>query len=126
MSVVIKHLTTLVDATLTYGGATSSNAKFMLTENEQMEMNLQDVRQEAEQLREQSTVYAMADMRKVILAEVSTLETTMQILYDGFVTLHKVVVSVHGLQQRSKEFVQTLTNIHFVIAHVQEWTMWYK
>jgi len=33
---------------------------------------------------------------------------------------------VHGLQQRSKEFVQTLKNMHAAIAHVQQWTMQYK
>ena len=62
----------------------------------------------------------------MILAEVSTLESSMWKLYDGFVTMHKVVVRVHGLQQQSKYFVQTLKNIHVDIAHVQEWTMRYK
>lgn len=60
------------------------------------------------------------------LAEVSTLGDTMWKLYDGFVTMHKAIVCVHGLQQQSKEFVQTLKNIHATIAHVQEWIMQYK
>jgi len=47
-----------------------------------------------------------------------TLETTMQKLYDKFVTAHKVIVCVHGLQQWSKEFVQTLRNTHATIAIV--------
>jgi len=47
----------------------------------------------------------------------------MQKIYDKFVTMHKEVVRVNGLQQRSKEFVQTLKNIHAAIVHVQEWTM---
>ena len=50
----------------------------------------------------------------------------MKKLYDRIFTMHKVVVHVHGLQQQSKKFVQTLRCIHATIAHVQEWTMWYK
>lgn len=61
----------------------------------------------------------MGEMRKVILFEISTLESTMWKIYDGFVTVNKVVVHVHDLQQWSKEFVQTLENIHASIAHVQ-------
>lgn len=44
-----------------------------------------------------SEVSTMAEMRKVTLAKVSTLHTTMWKLYDGFVTVHKAVVCVHGL-----------------------------
>ena len=40
----------------------------------------------------------MVEMRKVILVEVSTLETTMRKLYDGFVTMHKAFIYVHHLQ----------------------------
>lgn len=65
-------------------------------------------------------------MRIMILAEVSTLCGTMQKFYDGFVTVHKSVVHVHGLQQWSKEFFQTLKNINASITHVQEWTIRYK
>lgn len=65
-------------------------------------------------------------MKTTILAKVSTLESTMRKLYDGFVTMHKSVVCIHGLQQWSKEFVQTLKNTHASITHVQEWTMRYK
>lgn len=68
----------------------------------------------------------MGEMRKVILVEVSTLEESMQKLYDGFFIMHKGIVYVHGLHQWSKEFVQTLNNIHAAITHVQEWETWYK
>lgn len=68
----------------------------------------------------------MEQMRKVILAEVSTLETTMRNRYDRFITVHKEFFHVHGLQQQRKEFVQNLRNIHATIAHVQECKMWYK
>ena len=50
----------------------------------------------------------------------------MQNLYDGFITVHKEVVHVHGLQQQSNKFVQTLKKMHAAITHVQEWTMRYK
>lgn len=40
--------------------------------------------------------------------------------------MHKEIVCVHGLQQWSKEFVQTLKNIHASITHVHECAMWYK
>ena len=85
-------------------------------------------RKEAKQLQasEYNAVFALGEMRKAILVEVSTLEGTMRKLYDGVATVHKAVVCVHGLQQRSKEFVQTLKNIHASITHVQEWTMRYK
>jgi len=39
-----KYPTSLVEASLTYAGATSSNVKFMLAENEKMAKNLEDVR----------------------------------------------------------------------------------
>lgn len=79
-----------------------------------------------EQSREQSAGSTMVEMRKVILVEVSTLEATMQKLYEGFVIVHKVVVILHGFQQWRKMFFQTLVDIHVAIAHVQEWTLWYK
>jgi len=68
----------------------------------------------------------MAEMRKVIPIVVSTLETTMRKLYDEFVTVNKKVVHVHDLQQWSKEFLQTLRNMHVAITNVQEWKMRYK
>lgn len=37
----------------------------------------------------------MAEMRKAILVEVLTLETTMWKFYDGFVTMYKVVVNLY-------------------------------
>ena len=50
----------------------------------------------------------------------------MQKLYDGFITVHKLVVHLYGFQQRSKRVVWTLKEIHAAITHVQEWTMRYK
>ena len=79
-----KHLATLAEATLAYVGATSSNIKYLLVENEQLTKNLQAARQGEKQSREQSAVSAMAEMRKVILVVASRLDTTMWKLYDEF------------------------------------------
>ena len=68
----------------------------------------------------------MAEMRKVILVEVSTLKATMQKLYDKFLIVHKVVVHQYGFQWWRRNIVQTLEDIHAAIAQVQEWTMRYK
>ena len=65
-------------------------------------------------------------MTAAILVEVSTLGETMWKIYDRFVTIHKAIIHLHGLQRQSKEFVKTLKNIQVVITYVQEWTMWYK
>lgn len=44
-------------------------------------------------------------------------------LYEGFVTVHKEVVRLHGPQQQSKESFKTLKNIQAFITYMQEWTM---
>lgn len=126
VSDVRKNSVTMVDATLAYVGATHSNVKFMLAKNEQMAEKLQVDRKELEQSREQSVGSTMVEMRKAILVEVSTLETTMQNFYDGFVTVHKVVFHVQRLQQWSKNLIQTLRGIHASIPHVKEWITQYK
>lgn len=68
----------------------------------------------------------MEEMRKVILAEVSTLEATMWKLYEGFPTVYKVDVHLYSFQQWSNKIVQSLKDIDATITHVQEWTMRYK
>jgi len=60
MSYVRKHPVTMADATMAYARATSSNVKFLLAKNEQMENNLQAGKQKIEQ----SARSAMAEMRK--------------------------------------------------------------
>jgi len=40
--------------------------------------------------------------------------------------MHNVIFYVHDLQQQRKDLVKKLKKIHVFIAHVQEWTMWYK
>lgn len=51
-----------------------------------------------EQSIEQSSSSVTMEMRKEILAKVSTLEAAMQNLYDRFITVHKEVVHLHGFQ----------------------------
>lgn len=96
-----------------------------MVENEKLAKTLETSRQEAKQLLAtmQNVVSTFEEMRTMILSEVSTLGDTLWKLYDGFFTVHKEVFHLHCLHQWSKEFVQTLKNIHASIAHVQEWTM---
>lgn len=42
----------------------------------------------------------MTEMKKAIVAEISTLEATMQTVYSRFVTVHKAVVHLYGFQQQ--------------------------
>lgn len=93
MSDTKKHPTTISNTRMAYVGATSSNVKFLLAENEKLE-------------------------KKLLLSRHN--------IYDGFVAMNKEFVCVHDLQEWSKEFVQTLKNIHDSITHVQEWIMQHK
>lgn len=62
----------------------------------------------------------------MILGEVSTLGETMHNLYEDLVTMNKVVVHLHGLQQKYKYFFKTLRNLQVAIVIVHEWSMRYK
>lgn len=68
----------------------------------------------------------MAEMRKVILAEVLTLRTATWKIYDKFVTVYMGIFHLYGFQQQCMKIAQTLKEIHGAIAHVQEWTMKYQ
>lgn len=91
MSDVHKHPSALVDATKTYFEPTSSSVRFLIVENERMAKELQ----EAKQGEEKVTTSAIAELRKVILDEVSSLETVMQKLYFKFVTMHESFVHLN-------------------------------
>ena len=114
VSYVRRHPVALADASKAYEEATSSTVKFLLAENARMEKDLQ----EAMQRTEQSVGSVMEEMRKVILAEVSTLETTMRKHYDKFFIVHKAIFHLYGFQQQCMKIVQTLKYIHDVITHV--------
>jgi len=113
---------------LAYAGTTRSNIQYLTVENEKLAQNLQVSRQEAKQLHAtmQNAGFLLGELREEIPSEVSTIGETMQKLNDRFVTIHKAVFHLHGLQQWSKEFVKTLKRIQDTIAYVQEWTMQYK
>jgi len=59
-----------------------------------MEKNLEATRKKVEQ----STRSTMAEIRKVILIEVSTLEATMRKIYEGFVIVHKANVHLYSFE----------------------------
>ena len=65
-------------------------------------------------------------MKKAILDKVSSLETIMQVLYSKFGTVHKTVVHLNGLQQRSARRARILSNVHTAIDCMKTWTIRYK
>lgn len=73
VSDVRKHPTPMDDASKAYAESMRSTVKFLLSQNDQMEKDLQESRQKTEQ----SKGSAMVEMRKVILAKLATLQTTM-------------------------------------------------
>jgi len=86
-----KHPTTLVDATREYAKATSWSVHFLIEENEWM-FELQTTKHVGEQV----TISTQAELKKVILHEVSSLEIVLQPLYSRFGTVHKVIVHLNG------------------------------
>lgn len=87
-----------------------------MAENEKLAQSLQVDMQEAEQLHAaaQNAVSAwvyLEEMIEMILIKVSTFGETMWNLHEEFVTVHKAVVHLNGLQQQSKDFVKTLKNV---------------
>jgi len=63
----------MVDASKAYAEAMTSIVKFLLEDNDRKEKDLQEGRKRTKQF----IGYTMAEMRKVILAEVSNLESSM-------------------------------------------------
>lgn len=82
---------------MAYTREVRSNVKFLSAENEKMAKNLYASRTKAEQIREKNAVSVMTEMRKMIIDEISTLETNMRNLYDEFITIYKEFFHVHGL-----------------------------
>ena len=95
MSYVWRHPVTLDDATKAYAEAMSLSVKFLIAENERMSKELKAIRQ----IEEQSIGSTIAEMKMAILGEVSALEIVTQRIYGRFVTVHKVVIHLHGHQQ---------------------------
>ena len=95
ISDVHKHPAALADATRAYAKATSLSVRFFIVENERMAKELQTTKQGGELV----IASTQAEMKKVILDEVSSLETVMRALYSRFGTVHKVVVHINFWQQ---------------------------
>lgn len=95
VSNVRRHLAALANASKAYAEAISSAIKFLIAENDRMAKDLQEARQSIDQF----VGFAMVEMRKSMLTEVSTLETTMRKMYGIFFTMHKTVVHLYGSQQ---------------------------
>jgi len=66
---------------------------------------------------------AQAELKKVILDEVLSLEKVMQALYSTFGTMHKAVVHLNGWQQRCTRRACIFSNVHNVLDYMQTWTM---
>lgn len=66
--------------------------KFLLAKFDQIEKDLQVARERAEQY----VGFSMVEMKKVILVEVSTLETTIQKIYDRFFIVCKVDLHLYA------------------------------
>ena len=72
------------------------------------------------------TVSARAELKKVILDEVSSLETVMQTLYSRFGTLHKVVIHLNSWQQCRARRACILSNMNTSFDCMKTWKMRYK
>lgn len=84
----------MAEASKAYAKSTSSTVKFLITGNDRLAKDLQEARQRTEQ----STGSAMTEMKKSIMVEISTLEATMRTMYRIFVTVHKVIFHLYGIQ----------------------------
>lgn len=89
--VVHKHPTALANATRAYTEATSSSVCFLIAENERMAKELQTAKQGGELV----TVSAQAELKKVILDEVLSLDIDMGALYSKFGTVHKAIIQLN-------------------------------
>lgn len=86
-----KHPTALANATRLYVEATSSNVHFLIAKNKWMAKELETTKQGGDLV----TMFAQAEVKKVILDEVLSLDTIMRALYSTFGTMHKVVVHLN-------------------------------
>ena len=85
----------MVEASKAYVEAMSLTIKFLITENDRMAKDLQEAMQRVEKF----AGSAMTEMKKVIVAEISTLEATMRTMYRIFFIMHKVVIHLYGFQR---------------------------
>lgn len=117
-----KHPTSLADSIKAYADATSSSVRFLTAENEKMDKVLQATKQGGEHV----IAYARAELRRLILDEVSPLETFMQMSYSRFTIVHKSVVVLNDWQQHCARRAHILSNLDTVVYRMQIWTIRYK
>lgn len=80
------------EASKSYEKDTSLTVNFLIAKKDRMAKDLQ----EAKKRREQSVGSTMEEMKKEILAEISTFETTIQTLYRKIFMVHKAVVHLYS------------------------------
>lgn len=118
-------------ANLAFAGATRLNTQYLMAKSNKLVQNIQISLQEIDQLREiaQNVAFThvyLEEKRETILGEISTLGETMWCLYEELTTIHNTIVHLHGLQQKSKEFFNTLKNVQDAIIVVKEWIIRHK
>ena len=122
VSGMLKHPTTLANATRVYVEATSSSILFLIAENERIVKEVQMSRRGGELV----TSSTQAKLKKVILDEVFSLDTFMRALYSKFGTVHKAVVHLNGWEKHCVRSAHILLNMHATIDYMQTWIMRYK
>jgi len=68
----------------------------------------------------------LEELKATILGEVSTLGETMWGLCGELVTMHKVVVHLHGMQHKCKDSAKVLNAFHTTITAMHKLLMEYK
>lgn len=103
----------MAEASKAYVDATSLTVKFLVAKNDRMAKELQ----EAKKRSEQPAGSTMIEMKKEIVVETSTLEATMQIVYN---ICHRPQSDCPSLQfhQQCVQIAQTLKGIHTSIVHM--------
>ena len=79
-----------------------------------MAMELQAAKKGGEHV----TSSAIAELKRVILDEVSSLETIMRMLYSRFDTVHKAIVHLNGWQQHCARRARIFSNLRIIVDHM--------
>lgn len=126
-----RNLETIASANLAFVGESNSNTQYPMAKNKKLVKNLHTVRKEVKHLyttvqNASSTQIHLEEMTVAILSEVLTLGETMRHLYEEHVTMHKVVLHMHGLKKQCKYFVRTLRSVQASIVVMHHQIMRYK
>lgn len=126
-----KNLETIVTTNLAFVGASKENTEYMMVENRKVEKDLEATRQHIEKIQAETQRLPCAHMYLKELqasrfGEVRALGSTMTNLYEELVTMHKPIVPLHDMQNKSWENTKSLKVIHATITIVHEWRMKYR